>query len=110
MNLLAGKQIMILGGSRGIGRATVMECLQQGAVVGSTYHSSQAEMLSLQKAGKEYEGELYFTQMDITDSASVDTAMTQLMDCMGGIDVLINCAGITKDVPSPLWITKSGSP
>ncbi len=101
MSLLSGKQIIILGGSRGIGFSTVIECLQQGAVVGSTYHSSYEEMLALQEKSKEWEGEFYFTQMDIQNADSVNQAFNQLMEQMDGIDVLINNAGITKDCAFP---------
>lgn len=102
MNQLENKRIIILGGSRGIGWATVIECLKQGALVGATYHKSQTDMETLselaESLGSARKGGAFFSaQMDITDERSVKQAMKLLMDELGGIDVLINSAGITAD-------------
>lgn len=97
MKELEGKKIIIIGGSRGIGYAAVRECLKAGATVGTTYCSTENNMESLCQEASGLAGDFYYTHMDITDAASVKKGMEELMDKLGGIHVLINCAGITRD-------------
>ncbi len=99
--LLEGKKIIILGGGRGIGRATVTECLAQGAAVGCTWRTSQSAIKELADIASSEGKTFYDTQMDICDKASVDRGIDFLISSLGGIDVLINCTGITKDKAFP---------
>ena len=95
MGILEGKRVLILGGSRGIGAATVRECIREGAAVGATYHSSENEMREI---GEEFkDADFFCRQMDIEEEASVSSAVSGLMEELGGIDVLINSVGITCD-------------
>ena len=97
MNLVKGKNIIISGGSRGIGRGIAMGFAKQGANVAFTYSSSEGP-------AKELEGEL--STFGITakafksNAADFDAAqqlVADVLEIFDSIDVLINNAGITKD-------------
>ena len=97
MNLVKGKNIIISGGSRGIGRGIAMGFAKQGANVAFTYSSSEGP-------AKELEGEL--STFGITakafksNAADFDAAqqlVADVLEIFDSIDVLINNAGITID-------------
>ena len=97
MNLLKGKNVIITGGSRGIGRGIAEKFAEQGANIAFTcikMSDSSLELAkNLEKIGvkaKAYE----------SDAANFDAAIKLAEDVLndfGSIDVLVNNAGITKD-------------
>ncbi len=98
MKLLEGKNVIITGASRGIGKGIAQVFAKHGANVAFTYSSSEAPALELEKE---------LTDMGVTakayksNAASFEEAeklVAQVLEDFGGrIDVLINNAGITKD-------------
>ncbi|WP_417915999.1 3-oxoacyl-ACP reductase FabG [Candidatus Electronema sp. JC] len=94
---LAGKTALVTGGSRGIGRAICLLLAAQGANVGINYVSRAAaaeEVLSeITAAG----GKGFVIGFDVTDSAAVQNAVKTISADHGGVDILINNAGITRD-------------
>lgn len=97
MKLLEGKTAIITGASRGIGRGIAQVFAQHGANVAFTYSASAA-------AAKELEDELSASGIKAkgyqSDAANFDQAQKLVDDVVaefGGVDILINNAGITKD-------------
>ena len=97
MKLLEGKNVIITGASRGIGKGIAQVFAQHGANIAFTYASSEGPALELEKeltaAGvkaKAYKS----NAADFTQSQELIDAVTKDFD---SIDVLINNAGITKD-------------
>ncbi|AEM72130.1 3-oxoacyl-(acyl-carrier-protein) reductase [Allomuricauda ruestringensis DSM 13258] len=98
MQLLEGKNVIITGASRGIGKGIAEVFAKHGANVAFTYSSSEAPALELEKE---------LTQMGVKAKAYKSNAASfeesealvakVLEDFDGRIDVLINNAGITKD-------------
>jgi 3-oxoacyl-[acyl-carrier protein] reductase len=97
MDLVKGKNIIITGASRGIGRGIAVAFAKQGANVAFTYSSSEGP-------AKELEAEL--TSFGVTakafksNAADFDAAqqlVADVLEIFDSIDVLINNAGITKD-------------
>ncbi|MFC4220300.1 3-oxoacyl-[acyl-carrier-protein] reductase [Flagellimonas marina] len=98
MKLLEGKNVIITGASRGIGKGIAEVFAKHGANVAFTFSSSEAPALELEKE---------LTAMGViakaykSNAASYDEAeklVAQVLeDFDGRIDVLINNAGITKD-------------
>ncbi len=82
-------RILVTGGSRGIGRACVERFMADGHEVAFIYRTDEASARSL----AEVCGALAI-QADISDSASADKAMDTAICAFGGIDVLVNNAGI----------------
>ena len=94
---LAGKHVLVTGGSRGIGRAIVELFAQDGADVAFFYRGNTAAANDLiEKAGAsgwKVAGE----QVDIADSKAVAAAVDRLIERTGRIDVLVNNAGVIRD-------------
>jgi len=94
---LAGKHVLVTGGSRGIGRAIVELFAQDGADVAFFYRGNAAAANELiEKAGAagwKVAGE----QVDIADSKAVAAAVDRLVERTGRIDVLVNNAGVIRD-------------
>ncbi|MDT7830615.1 3-oxoacyl-[acyl-carrier-protein] reductase [Pricia sp. S334] len=97
MKLLAGKNVIITGASRGIGKGIAEIFADHGANVAFTYSSSEKPALELEKAlkGKGVTAKAY--QSDAASFEQADALVAKVLEDFGGIDVLINNAGITKD-------------
>lgn len=97
MNDLTGKTVLVTGGTRGIGRAIVEACAEAGARVAFTFRSSTEEAEALRKALEEQGTEALVFQGDAADADAAAGAVGGVLDAWGGLDVLVNNAGITRD-------------
>lgn len=97
MKLLENKRVIITGGLRGIGKAIVEKFLKEGAIVSTTYAHSKEIVDKFQEEFKEYSDRLFVYQMDVTIPENVKEVMQQMIEHMGGIDVLVNNAGVISD-------------
>jgi len=98
MNLLEGKNVIITGASRGIGKGIAEIFANYGANIAFTYSSSEAPALALEKEliAKGVKAKAYKSNAASFEEAETLIANV-LKDFDGAIDVLINNAGITKD-------------
>ncbi|MGV4322451.1 dihydroanticapsin 7-dehydrogenase [Bacillus mojavensis] len=95
MNLI-NKTVLITGGASGIGYAAVQAFLnQQANVVVADIDAAQGEAMVRQ----ENHDRLHFVQTDITDEAACQHAVQSAIDTFGGLDILINNAGIEIVAP-----------
>jgi 3-oxoacyl-[acyl-carrier protein] reductase len=96
---LAGKSVLVTGGSRGIGRAIVELFASEGADVTFFYRgnadAAQEVVTTVRATGRD----VNCAQVDVTDSAACHAAVEQLADRAGRIDVLVNNAGVIRDNP-----------
>lgn len=81
---VAGKKVIVTGGSSGIGASIIDELLEQGVVVAN---------FDLQP-GKVVHENLYYFQTDISDRQQVEENVTKVIEEFGQIDGLVNNAGI----------------
>lgn len=93
--LLSGQKILVTGGSRGIGASIARELAAEGASVAITYVSREDAALEVLKS-LPGTGHMCL-QMNISDEASVEKGIEQLMASWSGIDGVVNNAGVTKD-------------
>ncbi len=94
---LTGKNTLVTGGTRGIGRAVVEAFAGAGARVAFTYRSS-TETAEALRADLEGRGvEVLVFQGDAAEAASAEAAVKGVLDAWGSVDVLVNNAGITRD-------------
>jgi 3-oxoacyl-[acyl-carrier protein] reductase len=92
---LKGKRIVITGSSRGIGAGLAKAMAAQGARVAVTYSTNAA---SAEKVMADLPGEGHLlVGLNVSSSESVDKAFDEILEKFGGLDGLVNNAGITKD-------------
>jgi NAD(P)-dependent dehydrogenase (short-subunit alcohol dehydrogenase family) len=95
---LAGKHVLVAGGSRGIGYECAKEFLAEGCRV--TLLGRNAERLEEARLGLDAgEGRVRGIATDLTDWAKAKCAIDQAEADGGGIDILINTAGAAKRKP-----------
>lgn len=83
--------VLITGGSRGIGAACVRLFSEQGDRVAFFYRKEREKALAL----AEETGAMAFCA-DVTDVEAVEKALRQIKEVLGGIDILVNNAGISQ--------------
>ncbi len=91
MRGLAHKRVLITGGARGIGRATAARFLQEGSRVAVLDRDQQA----LVEIRKELPGLSHCFRADVSRVDDVSRAFEELDETLGGLDVLVNNAGIS---------------
>lgn len=87
---LSGKRIAITGAGRGIGRATAIELQRRGALVAIGDIDTDAAKDAATSIGSDASAH----HIDVTDSESFESFLADAGQAMGGIDVLINNAGV----------------
>ena len=97
MKLLEGKNVIITGASRGIGKGIAEVFAKHGANIAFTYRSSdeQAKALEDELSANGCKAKGY--KSDASDFDAAQQLSKDVMDDFGSIDVLVNNAGITKD-------------
>jgi 3-oxoacyl-[acyl-carrier protein] reductase len=93
MRELEGRVALVTGSSRGIGRAIAEVFAREGAKVAVTGRTLDAA----EKVAGEIGGETVGLALEVSDPASVAAAVKAVGERWGGIDVLVNNAGITRD-------------
>jgi 3-oxoacyl-[acyl-carrier protein] reductase len=96
---LAGKAVLVTGGSRGIGRAIVELFADEGAAVTFFYRGNAAAAQDVVTAARAAGHDVHCAQVDVTDAAACASAVEQFADRAGRIDVLVNNAGVIRDNP-----------
>lgn len=94
---LKGKNALVTGGSRGIGRAVVLALAEAGANVAVNYAGSEAAAAEVVKLAEAKGVKALKLQADVSHSGQVEEMVKQVIEAFGQIDILVNNAGITKD-------------
>ena len=95
MKKLEGQIVIITGGARGIGEGICKIFCNEGATVAlwDVLEEGQTTADSISADG----GSIFFQKVDVTSQESVDSAVANIIENHGKIDVLINNAGIIRD-------------
>ena len=96
---LANKRALVTGGSRGIGAAIVRRLAGEGAHVALTYVSNPAKADETVQAARAFGVKALAIQADSADAAAVVAAVEKTVSELGGIDILVNSAGIAVIAP-----------
>lgn len=94
---LKGKKALVTGGSRGIGKAIVLELASKGCDVLFTYHSSVESAKLVEAEGVRLGVKIIGFQADASKLSEAEKTITFILENLSGLDILVNNAGITKD-------------
>ncbi|MFO7845379.1 MAG: 3-oxoacyl-[acyl-carrier-protein] reductase [Balneolaceae bacterium] len=94
---LNGKNCLVTGGSRGIGRSIAIKLASLGANVAITYSRSAEAAKEVVQEIEELNVKGSSFQADAVDFGKAEEVINKIVDLWGSLDVLVNNAGITKD-------------
>jgi NAD(P)-dependent dehydrogenase (short-subunit alcohol dehydrogenase family) len=96
---LQGRTAVVIGGTTGIGHALSLGLAEAGAdVVASARRAEQVEQTAAQIEAK---GRKTLRRTsDVQDRASLEALRNEVLKVFGKVDILVNCAGITKRAPT----------
>ncbi|MGG4046135.1 MULTISPECIES: 3-oxoacyl-ACP reductase FabG [Paenibacillus] len=97
IRILTGKNFLVTGGSRGIGRATVIKLAEQGANVTFTYKENEAAAMELCNYADKGTGKIECIQADSADPLAASEVLETVCKDHSQLDGLVVNAGITRD-------------
>ena len=98
---LSGNGALVTGGASGIGQATVSALLQAGAAV-AVLDRDEAGATAIVEQGKQSRGKSFALRIDLADTPQIPAAVARVIEQLGRIDILVNCAGVTGQFQSLL--------
>ncbi|KAA0234285.1 MAG: Fatty acyl-CoA reductase [Acidimicrobiales bacterium] len=99
MTAVAGSHVVVTGGSSGIGLATALECARRGARV--SLIARDRDRLDEAASGMRPWASVRTASADVSDTASLSSAIASLTDAHGPGDVLVTSAGASR--PGRFW-------
>ena len=92
------KVVVVTGASRGIGKEIALKYAKNGYNVAINYVSDKTNVEELEKEFKEKGAEALIVKADVSKSEQVQEFIKAVIEKYGKIDVLVNNAGITRDM------------
>ncbi len=107
MHRFDGRRVLVTGAGSGIGQGIALRLLDEGATLVAADIDAAGLESTATKAGDAAE-RLRVVQVNIADIESVRTATGEAVEFLGGLDVLVNAAGIlrparTEEMPLEVW-------
>ena len=93
----SGKNALITGATKGIGKAVALHLASEGIKVWLNYRSNPELAEELKAQIEKDGGEAALVQFDISDEKEFTKAIALIVECDDGLSYLVNNAGITKD-------------
>ena len=103
---------MVTGGNKGIGLELCRLFAKHGLIVVLSARSIERglnalnhlkqQLIQEESKEKEYEGKLYFHQLDITDPVSISRFAAWIESTFGGLDILVNTLPLPSLICGPL--------
>ncbi len=100
--MLKGKTAVVTGGSRGIGKAICLKFAQNGADIAFLYAGNTAAAEETQKELEALGVKAKAYQCNVADAEAAAAVVKEIVKDFGGIQILVNNAGITKDKLVPM--------
>lgn len=97
---LDGQTAIVTGGNRGIGRAIAQALAEAGADVAIGNRDAESGQRAAEEIETATDATVRAYQADVTDEAQVEALVAATVDEFGGLDVLVNNAGITVHAPA----------
>jgi NAD(P)-dependent dehydrogenase (short-subunit alcohol dehydrogenase family) len=98
MKALAGKRALVTGGAKRIGRGIALALAGAGADVAITYRGSEAEAAKTVGELEALGVRALAVVCDVTQEPSVQSAVAEVVEALGGLDLLVNNAGAFETV------------
>ncbi|MFI8290830.1 SDR family oxidoreductase [Streptomyces sp. ms191] len=95
MNRYEGRRALVTGGGSGIGQATVLRMLAEGGRVVAA-DISEAGLKDTEARAGAHADRLTSVVLDVADEASVRAGVAAAVEALGGLDALVNAAGILR--------------
>jgi len=107
--VLAGKRALVTGGTKGIGKATVLALARAGARVTTCYTADSEAAEQTIRELKEFGDEHQVVRADVTDVADAARLVEHARAAFGAIDILVNNVGVDgvvqfEDLGPKEWI------
>ncbi|MEW5814042.1 MAG: SDR family oxidoreductase [Spirochaetota bacterium] len=93
------KRVLVTGAGTGIGQEIALEFAKQGASVAVHYAHSEKGATTLVKEITKLDRKVKAFKTDMASIDQINTLSRQAVDFLGGLDVLVNNAGITMNIP-----------
>lgn len=100
MNRLANKRTILFGGSRGIGKALVLNLAREGAHVLFTYHGNDKAAHEVERAARESSGTAQRHKADLTSVADINATFDTAQKAFGGPPQLV----VINAFPAPVFM------
>ena len=97
MSQFSGKRVVITGAGRGIGKAIAHAFAREGAKVAIISRNETSCGAAAKAINTEFPDSARFYGLDVADYDAVQETGKQILEDLGGIDVLVNNAGVTRD-------------
>lgn len=97
---LKGKRIIVTGGAQGIGASVVRAYVTEGATVASMDVNDALGKKVATEAHQQGPGSTKFYHCDVAIRRDVESAFSAAIDNMGGLDVMVNVAGVHRCMPA----------
>jgi glucose 1-dehydrogenase len=106
--LLDGRRALVTGGDSGIGRAVALELASHGSAVAINHVGDASEAESMAAVIEAAGGRALPVRMDVSSEADVQRGFSEAADALGGLDLLVNNAGIQEpyelaEMPLESW-------
>lgn len=95
--MLKGKTAVVTGGSQGIGLVTALKLAAEGANIVIIHMGTEEDAAAACAEIEAFGVKAKALRLDVSDFEAVKTAVADIIGEFGTIDVLVNCAGITRD-------------
>ena len=95
--MIQGKTAIVTGGARGIGAATAKKLASLGANIAVIYAGNEAAANAVCEECRAHGVKAEAFQCDVADFAQTKETVALIKEAFGTVDILINCAGITRD-------------
>jgi NAD(P)-dependent dehydrogenase (short-subunit alcohol dehydrogenase family) len=89
---------LVTGSSRGLGRATALRFAADGYDVAVNYHTSERKAQEVAESVRERGQDAVVVGADVSDPAEADRLVEEAVDAFGGIDHVVNNAGIDQHI------------
>ena len=97
MSILSGRVALVTGASQGIGRACALELARQGAVVALAARNLE-KLAGVAAEAAAFGGTAHPFELDLASEDSIKAGAKAVIERFGKVEILVNNAGITRDI------------